>query len=149
MQKQAQRVVWDGNKIISIVLLWERTIHTVVVWHEVQQGERVFFLSVSRCGIYKRQAHVRGVTRWEAVILNYECSIRRVFPVWHNRRDSSLAAWKGQLCKETMRGNYYPRAYRTRHVIFVHCLLNWMLTTNICPTHPTRKALKKPCARSS
>ena len=46
-----------------------------------KQGERIFLLSVSRCGISRRQAHVRWVTRWEAVILNYECSIRRVFPV--------------------------------------------------------------------
>ena len=57
-----------------------------------KQGERVFLLSVSRCGISRRQAHVRGVTRWETVILNYECTIRGVFPVWHNRRDYCLAA---------------------------------------------------------
>ena len=46
-----------------------------------KQGESVFLVSVSHCGISRRQAHVRGVTRWEAVILNYECTIRRVFPV--------------------------------------------------------------------
>ena len=41
-----------------------------------KQGERVFLLSASRCGISRRQAYLGGVTRWEAVILNYECSIR-------------------------------------------------------------------------
>ena len=46
-----------------------------------KEVERVFLLSVSRCGISRRQAHVRGVTRWEAVTLNYECSIWRVFAV--------------------------------------------------------------------
>ena len=48
-----------------------------------KQGERVFLLSASRCGISRRMAYVRGVRRWEAVMLNYECSIRCVFPVWH------------------------------------------------------------------
>ena len=61
-----------------------------------------FLLSVSRCGISRRQAHVRRVTLGEAVILNYECSIWREFPVWDNRRYSSLAAWKWQLWKETI-----------------------------------------------
>ena len=37
-----------------------------------KQGERVFLLSVSRCGISIRQAHVRGVTRWSGGILNYD-----------------------------------------------------------------------------
>ena len=37
-----------------------------------KQGERVFLLSVSRCGISRRQVHLRGVTRWESGILNYE-----------------------------------------------------------------------------
>ena len=46
-----------------------------------KQGERVFLLSASRCGISRRMAYVRGVRRWEAVILNYEYSIRCVFPV--------------------------------------------------------------------
>ena len=36
IQKQAQRDVWDGSKIICIVLLWEQAIHTVVVLREVQ-----------------------------------------------------------------------------------------------------------------
>ena len=39
-----------------------------------------FFLSVSRCGIHKREAHVRGVTRWEAVILNYKVVFGACFP---------------------------------------------------------------------
>ena len=41
IQKQAQRDVWDGSKIICIVLLWERAIHTVVLLREVQT--RFFF----------------------------------------------------------------------------------------------------------
>ena len=48
-----------------------------------KQGERVFLVSawVSRCGICRRQAHVRGVTRWQAVILNYERTLRGESPV--------------------------------------------------------------------
>ena len=40
----------------------------------------MFLLSVSRCGISRRQAHVRGVTRWEAGILNYELVLGECFP---------------------------------------------------------------------
>ena len=91
IQKQEQWVVLDGSKIIRIVLLWKRAIDTVDIFHEVQTRWNGFS-SVSRFGISRRQAHIQGVTRWEAVILNYECSIRRGFPVWNSRRDSSLAA---------------------------------------------------------
>ena len=87
IQKQEQRVVLDGSKIIRIVLLWKRAIDTVDILHEVQT-RRKGFSSVS--------------LPWEAVILNYECSIRREFRVWHNRRDSSLAALIWQLWKETI-----------------------------------------------
>ena len=109
--------------------------------------KRFFLLSVSRCGISRRQAHVQRVTLGKAVILNYECSIWREFPVWDNRRYSSLAAWKWQLWKETI--THAQTIVDT--VIFVHCLLNWMLMTNICPTltHPRIKALRKLCGRSA
>ena len=54
---------------------------TLLFCARFKQGERVFLLSVSRCGVSRRQAHIRGGTRWEALILNYECTIRGVFPV--------------------------------------------------------------------
>ena len=44
-----------------------------------KQGERVFLLSVSRCGISRRQVHLRGVTRWESGILNYELVFGKCF----------------------------------------------------------------------
>ena len=40
-----------------------------------------------------------------------------------------IPAWPRKMA--IMETNYYPRAYRTKEVIFVHCLLNWMLTTKI------------------
>ena len=40
-----------------------------------------------------------------------------------------IPAWPRKMA--IMETNYYPRAYRTGEVIFVHCLLNWMLTTKI------------------
>ena len=39
----------------------------------------------------------------------------------------------GRVKVEIMEGNYYPRTYRTGHVI----LLNWLSRTIVCPTHPT------------
>ena len=70
---------WEQNHLYCVAM---RTSHT----HRCGFARGLnkvkgFFLSVSRCGISRRQAHVRGVTRWEAVILNYECTIRGVFPV--------------------------------------------------------------------
>ena len=50
---------------------------------------------------------------------------------------------------EIMGSNHYPRAYSSEHVIFVHCFFNWIMRTNIFPTHPPRKALRKPCGRSA
>jgi len=109
-----------------------------------KQGERVFLLSVSRCGISRRQGHVRGVTRWEGVILNYELVFGECFPfniIWE------IPAWprKSGNCGEKL----LPTRIQNWTRNFVHPLLNWMLTTNICPTHPTREALRKPCGRSA
>ena len=84
---------------------------------------------------------------------------RRTYEGWHDGKPSSwiknvvfgvyfpfdiigrIPAWPRKMA--IMEINYYPCAYRTGDVIFVHCLLNWMLITNIRPTHPTLKALKK------
>ena len=90
---------------------------------------------------------------------------RRTYEGWHDGKPSSwiknvvfgvyfpfdiigrIPAWPRKM---TIMGiNYFPRAYRTEDVVFVHCLLNWMLITNIHPTHPTFKALKKPCGQSA
>ena len=68
---------WEQNHLYCVAM---RTSHT----HRccfARGSNKVFLLSVSRCGISRRQAHVRGVDRWEADILNYECTIRGVFPV--------------------------------------------------------------------
>ena len=135
IRKQEQRVVLDGSKIIRIVLLWKRAIDTVDIFHEVQTRRKGFLLSVSRCGISRRQAHVRGVTRWEAVILNYQCSIRREFPVWQNRRYSSLAALMWQLWTKTI----------TKHIP------NWtrdfvkLIVENHCLPNTSYGVLRKPC----
>ena len=139
IQKQQQRVVLDGSKIIRIVLLWKRATDTVDISTRFKQGERVFLLSVSRCSISRLQAHVRGVTRWEAVILNYQCSIRREFLVWQNRRHSSLAALMWQLWTETI----------TKHI------QNWtrgfvkLIVENHCLPNTSYGALRKPCGRST
>ena len=75
--KKAQWVVWDGSKIIWIVWLWEKLMFCT----RFKQGKRVFLLSVSRCGISRRQAHVSGVTRLEGGNLNYELVFGECFPL--------------------------------------------------------------------
>ena len=85
IQKQEQRVVLDGSKIMRIVLLRKRASDTVDILHEVQT-RRKGFSSVNfplrhfQAGTFRRQAHVRGVTRWEGVILNYELVLGECFP---------------------------------------------------------------------
>ena len=65
-----------------VLCCYENEPYTPLLFYATfKQGERVFLVSVSRCDISRRKAHVRGVTRWEAVILNYECTIRGVFTV--------------------------------------------------------------------
>ena len=101
-------------------------------------------LSVSRCGISRRQAHVRGVTRWEGGILNYELVFGECFPF---DIIGEIPAWPRK------NGNYGRKLLPTRIqswkrnfcALFV---IAGMLTTNIYPTHPTREALRKPCGRS-
>ena len=82
-----------------------------------KQGERVFLLSVSRCGISRRQAHVRGVTRWEGGILNCELVFGECFPLDIIRE---IPAWPRKIGNYGK--NYYPRAYRTGHLIFLCAL---------------------------
>ena len=70
---------WEQNHLYCVAI---RTSHThSCCFARGSNNVKGFFLSVSRCGISRRQAHRRGVTRWEAVILHYECTIRGVFPV--------------------------------------------------------------------
>ena len=109
-----------------------------------KQGERDFLLSVSPCGISRRQAHVRGVTRWLGGILNFELVYGECFPF---DIIGEIPAWPRR------NGYYGKKLLPTR-------IQNW--TSNSCalfvklnvdnqymPTHPTREALRKPYGRSA
>ena len=75
-------VMYEMGEKSFVLCCYENETYTPLLFCTMfKQGERVFLVSASRCGISRRQAYVGGVTRWEAVILNYECSIRCVFPV--------------------------------------------------------------------
>ena len=141
IQKPAQQVIWDGSKIIFIVFLEERAVYTAVV-----RRWKGFFFCQSPVAAFPGG--------------------RRTYEGWHEGKQSSwimsvvfgasflfdiigdIPAWPRE--SDNYGKKLYPRANSSGHVIFVHCLLNWMLTTNICPTltHP-RKALRKPCGRSA
>ena len=71
-------------------------------------------LSDSRCGISRRQVHVRGVTRWEGGILNYELVLGECFPfdiigeipAWPRKNGNNgrkllptrIQSWKRNFC---------------------------------------------------
>ena len=55
-----------------VLCCYEKEPYTALLFStRFKRDERVFLLSVSRCGVSRQQAHIRGVTRWETVILNY------------------------------------------------------------------------------
>ena len=108
-----------------------------------KQGERVFLLSVSRCGISGRQAHVRGVTRWEGGILNYELVFGECFPF---DIIGETPAWPSK------NGNYVKKLLPTRIQNWTGNFCALFVKSNvdnqyICPTHPRHEALRKPCGR--
>ena len=110
-----------------------------------KRGERVFLLSISRCGISRRQVHVRGVTRWEGGILNYELVFGEWFPF---DIIGEIPAWPRK------NGNYGKKLLPTRIQNWTRnfCALFVKLNVDnqyICPTHPTHEALRKPCGRSA
>ena len=76
-------------------------------WCFAQGSNKVrgFFLSVSRCAISRRQAHVRRVTRWEGGILNYELVLGECFPLDIIRE---IPAWPLKT------GNYGKQLLSTR-----------------------------------
>ena len=111
-----------------------------------KQGERVFLLSVSRCGISRRQAHVRGVTRSEGGIWNYELVFGECFPF---QIIGEIPAW---LCKNDNYGKkLLPTRIQnwTRNFCALFVKLNVDNQYTVCLTHPTREALRKPCSRSA
>ena len=116
-----------------------RTHHCSFAWWSNKVTGLVFLLSVSRCGISRRQAYVRGRgdkmgSRHLKLWISYSACISG-----HNRRDASLTALKWQLWKETIAHAHTELDTNIR----LHCLFNLMLTSNICPTHPTHMTLKK------
>ena len=57
-----------GEKSFVFCCYENETYKSLLFCTMFKQGERFFLLSATRCGISRRQAHVRGVTRWEDLI---------------------------------------------------------------------------------
>ena len=75
---------WEHNHLYCVAMRTSHTHHCCFA--RSSNKVKGFFLCqpespVAAFPFCRRQAHVRGVTRWEAVILNYECTIGGVFPV--------------------------------------------------------------------
>ena len=132
---------WKQNHLNCVAMSTSHTNHCCFV-RDSNKVKGFFLLPVSRCSISRRQAHVRGVTLWQTAtwIMNVELGVWYII--------GEIPAWPRKS------GNYGKKLLPT-------CIKNW--ASNFCalfvklnvnnqyiyPTHPTRKALKKPCGRSA
>ena len=110
---QKKRSEWYEMGVKSFVLCcYENESQTLLMFcTRFKQGERVFLLSVSRCGISRRQVHLRGVTRWESGILNFEL----VFGVCLGFIIGEIPAWprkNGNYGKKLLPTRIHSRSHR-------------------------------------